>query len=141
MMPDSLYLARFFDQAPPRESRGVPNYSDRGEYRVHRCNSDHHPRPGAGWPPEPLGHGARHRDRGRRLVILSPLSEDGSLPAAPAFVRAASVLFSWFATGLDNYVPGAAGPHTGRKVRPATGVLIGNPPRFDGVRGKPNWEQ
>ena len=35
-----------------------------------------------------------------------------TLPAAPAFACAASVLFWWFATGLDNYVPGAAGPHT-----------------------------
>ena len=49
---------------------------------------------------------------GGGLVILSALAEDGSLSAAPAFVCAASVLFWWFATGLDNYVPGAAGPHT-----------------------------
>jgi len=49
---------------------------------------------------------------GGGLVILSALTEDGSLSAAPAFVCAASVLFWWFATGLDNYVPGAAGPHT-----------------------------
>jgi hypothetical protein len=46
------------------------------------------------------------------LVILSAMTEDGSFAAAPAFVCAASVLFWWFATGLDNYVPGAAGPHT-----------------------------
>lgn len=49
---------------------------------------------------------------GGGLVILSALTDDGSLSAAPAFVCAASVLFWWFATGLDNYVPGAAGPHT-----------------------------
>lgn len=49
---------------------------------------------------------------GGGLVIVSALTEDGSLAAAPAFVCAASVLFWWFATGLDNYVPGAAGPHT-----------------------------
>jgi hypothetical protein len=49
---------------------------------------------------------------GGGLVIVSALREDGSLPAAPAFVCAAAVLFWWFATGLDNYVPGAAGPHT-----------------------------
>jgi hypothetical protein len=49
---------------------------------------------------------------GGGLVILSAITEDGSLAAAPAFVCAASVLFWWFATGLDNYVPGAAGPHT-----------------------------
>src|SRR6201987_5291310 len=49
---------------------------------------------------------------GGGLVILSAVGEDGSLSAAPAFVCAASVLFWWFATGLDNYVPGAAGPHT-----------------------------
>lgn len=49
---------------------------------------------------------------GGGLVILSALTEDGSFAAAPAFVCAASVLFWWFATGLDNYVPGAAGPHT-----------------------------
>ena len=49
---------------------------------------------------------------GGGLVILSALTEDGALSAAPAFVCAASVLFWWFATGLDNYVPGAAGPHT-----------------------------
>jgi hypothetical protein len=49
---------------------------------------------------------------GGGLVLLSVLSEDGNLAAAPAFGCAASVLFWWFATGLDNYVPGAAGPHT-----------------------------
>jgi len=49
---------------------------------------------------------------GGGLVILSAVTDDGSLSAAPAFVCAASVLFWWFATGLDNYVPGAAGPHT-----------------------------
>jgi hypothetical protein len=49
---------------------------------------------------------------GGGLVLVSALREDGSLPAAPAFVCAAPVLFWWFATGLDNYVPGAAGPHT-----------------------------
>jgi hypothetical protein len=49
---------------------------------------------------------------GGGLVLVSALREDGSLPAAPAFVCAAAVLFWWFATGLDNYVPGAAGPHT-----------------------------
>src|ERR1700757_1477987 len=49
---------------------------------------------------------------GGGLVILSAVTADGSLAAAPAFVCAASVLFWWFATGLDNYVPGAAGPHT-----------------------------
>jgi hypothetical protein len=49
---------------------------------------------------------------GGGLVIVSALTADGSLAAAPAFVCAASVLFWWFATGLDNYVPGAAGPHT-----------------------------
>ena len=49
---------------------------------------------------------------GGGLVIHSALTADGSLAAAPAFVCAASVLFWWFATGLDNYVPGAAGPHT-----------------------------
>jgi hypothetical protein len=49
---------------------------------------------------------------GGGLVILSAVTEDGSFAAAPAFVCAAAVLFWWFATGLDNYVPGAAGPHT-----------------------------
>ena len=49
---------------------------------------------------------------GGGLVIVSAFSANGSLAAAPAFVCAASVLFWWFATGLDNYVPGAAGPHT-----------------------------
>ena len=49
---------------------------------------------------------------GGGLVIVSSLSANDSLPAAPAFACAASVLFWWFATGLDNYVPGAAGPHT-----------------------------
>jgi hypothetical protein len=49
---------------------------------------------------------------GGGLVIVSSLSASDSLPAAPAFACAASVLFWWFATGLDNYVPGAAGPHT-----------------------------
>jgi hypothetical protein len=49
---------------------------------------------------------------GGGLVLVSALSDQDMLPAAPAFVCAASVLFWWFATGLDNYVPGAAGPHT-----------------------------
>jgi hypothetical protein len=49
---------------------------------------------------------------GAGLELLSGLSEDGYLAAAPAFVCAASVLFWWFATGLDNYVTGGAGPHT-----------------------------
>jgi len=49
---------------------------------------------------------------GGGLVILSAVTEDGSFAAAPAFVCAAAGLFWWFATGLDNYVPGAAGPHT-----------------------------
>ena len=45
-------------------------------------------------------------------MLISSLSASDYLPAAPAFACAASVLFWWFATGLDNYVPGAAGPHT-----------------------------
>jgi hypothetical protein len=49
---------------------------------------------------------------GGGLVLISSLSANDYLPAAPAFACAASVLFWWFATGLDNYVPGAAGPHT-----------------------------
>jgi Protein of unknown function (DUF1097) len=49
---------------------------------------------------------------GGGLELLSTISEDGLLSAAPAFVCAASVLFWWFATGLDNYVPGGKGPHT-----------------------------
>jgi hypothetical protein len=49
---------------------------------------------------------------GGGLELLSTVSEDGLLSAAPAFVCAASVLFWWFATGLDNYVPGGKGPHT-----------------------------
>jgi Protein of unknown function (DUF1097) len=49
---------------------------------------------------------------GGGLVLVSALSDQDMLPAAPAFVCAAAVLFWWFATGLDNYVPGAAGPHT-----------------------------
>jgi hypothetical protein len=49
---------------------------------------------------------------GGGLVLLSTLSADGLLSAAPAFVCAASALFWWFATGLDNYVPGGKGPHS-----------------------------
>lgn len=49
---------------------------------------------------------------GGGLVLISSLSANDYLPAAPAFACAAAVLFWWFATGLDNYVPGAAGPHT-----------------------------
>jgi hypothetical protein len=49
---------------------------------------------------------------GAGLVLLSALSSDGSLAAAPAFACAAAVLFWWFATGLDNYVTHGAGPHT-----------------------------
>ena len=47
---------------------------------------------------------------GAGLVLLSTLTEE--LSAAPAFACAASVLFWWFATGLDNYVAGGHGPHT-----------------------------
>jgi len=49
---------------------------------------------------------------GAGLELLSSVSEEGYFAAAPAFVCAASVLFWWFATGLDNYVAGGAGPHT-----------------------------
>jgi hypothetical protein len=49
---------------------------------------------------------------GAGLEVLSALTDDGSFSAAPAFVCAASVLFWWFATGLDNYVPDGQGPHT-----------------------------
>jgi len=49
---------------------------------------------------------------GGGLVLVSALPANEWLPAAPAFACAASVLFWWFATGLDNYVPSAAGPHT-----------------------------
>jgi hypothetical protein len=49
---------------------------------------------------------------GAGLELLSTFSEDGLLSAAPAFVCAASVLFWWFATGLDNYVADGKGPHT-----------------------------
>lgn len=46
------------------------------------------------------------------LELLSSVSAEGYLKAAPAFVCAACVLFWWFATGLDNYVANGAGPHT-----------------------------
>jgi hypothetical protein len=49
---------------------------------------------------------------GAGLELLSTLSAEGYLSAAPAFVCAASVLLWWFVTGLDNYVPNGAGPHT-----------------------------
>ena len=49
---------------------------------------------------------------GAGLELLSAVSEEGLFPAAPAFACAASVLFWWFATGLDNYVAGGSGPHT-----------------------------
>ena len=49
---------------------------------------------------------------GAGLELLSCVSEGGYLAAAPAFACAASVLFWWFATGLDNYVAGGKGPHT-----------------------------
>jgi hypothetical protein len=49
---------------------------------------------------------------GGGLELLSALTDDGSFSAAPAFACAASVLFWWFATGLDNYVAGGKGPHT-----------------------------
>jgi hypothetical protein len=49
---------------------------------------------------------------GGGLVLLSAVSADGSFSAAPAFACAASVLFWWFATGLDGYVAGGKGPHT-----------------------------
>jgi hypothetical protein len=49
---------------------------------------------------------------GGALELLSSVTDDGSFAAAPAFACAASVLFWWFATGLDNYVAGGKGPHT-----------------------------
>jgi hypothetical protein len=49
---------------------------------------------------------------GAGLVLVSALRADHLLSAAPAFACAASVLLWWFATGLDNYVPGGKGPHT-----------------------------
>jgi hypothetical protein len=49
---------------------------------------------------------------GGGLVLLSTVTADGSFSAAPAFACAAAVLFWWFATGLDNYVPDGKGPHT-----------------------------
>jgi hypothetical protein len=49
---------------------------------------------------------------GGGLVMLSAVTDDGTFSAAPAFACAASVLFWWFATGLDNYVTGGGGPHT-----------------------------
>src|SRR5579859_4861887 len=49
---------------------------------------------------------------GAGLELLSVVSADGSFAAAPAFACAASVLFWWFATGLDNYIPAGKGPHT-----------------------------
>ena len=48
---------------------------------------------------------------GAGLELISTFSP-GYLAAAPAFACAASVLFWWFATGLDNYVTGGSGPHT-----------------------------
>jgi hypothetical protein len=47
---------------------------------------------------------------GGGLVLLSIVSDD--FAAAPAFACAASVLFWWFATGLDNYIADGRGPHT-----------------------------
>lgn len=49
---------------------------------------------------------------GAGLELLSVVTDDGSFAAAPAFACAACVLFWWFVTGLDNYVPGGKGPHT-----------------------------
>jgi hypothetical protein len=49
---------------------------------------------------------------GAGLELLSAVTDDGMFSAAPAFACAASVLFWWFATGLDNYVAGGHGPHT-----------------------------
>lgn len=47
---------------------------------------------------------------GSGLALLSIVSDE--FAAAPAFACAASVLFWWFATGLDNYIAGGKGPHT-----------------------------
>src|ERR1700751_1509005 len=76
---------------------------------------------------------------GGGLVILSAVGEDGSLSAAPAFVCAASVLFWWFATGLDNYVPGAAGPHTvaGLGLALTTPPLAAGPGALGGLFSTP----
>jgi hypothetical protein len=49
---------------------------------------------------------------GAGLELLSAVTDDGTFSAAPAFACAASVLFWWFVTGLDNYVPSGHGPHT-----------------------------
>jgi hypothetical protein len=54
------------------------------------------------------------------LVAISSLSEgDIFAPAAP-FICAGTVLMWWFATGLDNYVPGGKGPHTAAALVTAT---------------------
>ena len=95
-----------------RGPRRFPQDADRVHNGSRRSDRDHDAGPGPRRTAEPVGHLARDRDRRRRLVLLSSLSANDSLPAAPAFACAASVLFWWFATGLDNYVPGAAGPHT-----------------------------
>jgi hypothetical protein len=46
------------------------------------------------------------------LVLASTLVDSDLLSPAPAFACAGTVLLWWFATGLDNYVPGGKGPHT-----------------------------
>jgi hypothetical protein len=46
------------------------------------------------------------------LILVSTAVEGDSLSPAPAFACAGAVLLWWFATGLDNYVPGGKGPHT-----------------------------
>jgi hypothetical protein len=46
------------------------------------------------------------------LVAASSLSAGDLLAPAAPFICTGTILLWWFATGLDNYVPGGKGPHT-----------------------------
>lgn len=73
------------------------------------------------------------------LVLLSTTRSDDLLAPAPAFLSFASVLFWWFATGLDRYVPGGEGPGTAEAVGAAvtdTPLAAGTGP-FGGLLSMP----
>ena len=63
------------------------------------------------------------------LVLASTLVDGDLLSPAPEFACAGTVLLWWFATGLDNYVPGGKGPHTAQ----ALGLALSTKPLAAGT--------
>lgn len=76
---------------------------------------------------------------GAVLVLVSTLVDGPLLSPAPAFACAGTVLLWWFATGLDNYVPGRSGPHTVQALAAAltTKPLAAGTGAFGGLLSTP----